>query len=170
MNNYVLIKNDTLIAGPSSINGKIPEDMKRMANNKGGVIISAEIVKPPLNRTQTHGAYSVDIQAGKAILTYPVVDLPLESVCAKLVSEIKTEAATRILKIWESDSTVDSLVRQANASRADIASGETDERFTQTDSIRTASNEFEAELAVMERAELAALNVAEWDGWADEEE
>ncbi|CCO25532.1 protein of unknown function (plasmid) [Maridesulfovibrio hydrothermalis AM13 = DSM 14728] len=52
-----------------------------------------------------------------------------------------------------------------NQQRADNVAGTTDERFTKTDAIRTASNNFEAALADMDKEAPAALVVREWDGW-----
>lgn len=89
-----------------------------------------------------------------------------ESVCVA----IKAEAQRRILEVWNAATIEDSQVRQTNAIRADIAAGTTDERFTKTDAIRTASNNFETALADMDKEALAALVVREWKGWPGSEE
>lgn len=157
---YSLTKNNTPIAGPG------PEtEIKRLANSKGGTIFPATIIKPPLNRTQTYGAYEVEIQQDKVVYTYPVVDLPLKIVCEGVVDEIAAEAERRIINLWvpakKEQTLTNALMYQQNAGRVD----ETDPRFTKTDAIRTASNDFEAALADMDTEALAALVVREWDGW-----
>lgn len=93
----------------------------------------------------------------------------IESIRFYLTGQIKDEAQTRILKIWSVSSVDESLIRQTNQLRSDVAAGTTDERFTKTDAIRVASNGFEAALAGMDVDELAGVVVREWDGWGEPE-
>ncbi|WP_419783469.1 hypothetical protein [Maridesulfovibrio sp.] len=97
--------------------------------------------------------------------TYSVEYLPKETILTTVKSRIKAEAEKRILKIWGKVDLLECVVKQGNQERADKAAGTTDERFTQTDAIRAASNAFEESLEAMEVEELAALDVAGWAGW-----
>ncbi|WP_419779818.1 hypothetical protein [Maridesulfovibrio sp.] len=97
--------------------------------------------------------------------TYSVEYLPLETILNTVKSRIKADAEKRILKVWGKVDLLECVVKQGNQERADKAAGTTDERFSQTDVIRAASNEFELSLEAMEAAELAALDVAGWEGW-----
>ncbi len=97
--------------------------------------------------------------------TYSVEYLPKETILTTVKSRIKASAEKRILKVWGKVDLLECVVKQGNQERADKAAGTTDERFTQTDAIRAASNVFEASLEVMEVEELAGLDVAGWAGW-----
>ncbi|WP_027177424.1 hypothetical protein [Maridesulfovibrio hydrothermalis] len=91
--------------------------------------------------------------------------ISIEKAREAVTTAIKAEAQHRILSLWAVTTVEDSIVRQMNQQRADNVAGTTDERFTKTDAIRTASNNFEAALADMDKEALAALVVREWDGW-----
>lgn len=95
--------------------------------------------------------------------------ISIETAREAVTKAIKAEAQHRILDLWGVTTIEESQVRQTNAIRADIAAGTTDQRFTQTDAIRAASNTFESALADMNKDEVAALVVREWNGWPNEE-
>lgn len=95
--------------------------------------------------------------------------IPIGKAREAVATAIKAEAQHRILAIWDVTTIEESQIRQTNAIRADIVAGTTDQRFTQTDAIRSASNTFESALADMNKDEVAALVVREWDGWPNEE-
>ena len=78
-----------------------------------------------------------------------------------VVTEIKAEAESRIVKIWSAANITDALVAQINTLRTDS----TDERFTRTDAIRAASNQFESDIKAMTKKKLATVNVSDWAGW-----
>ena len=166
---YLLILNGVVLSGPSAVDGKPSKEMKSMEMRTGGKILPARINKPIINsRMHMHGAYDTVIHDDHVDYDYPVLDRALEDIRKDLTKEIQAEAGQRINLIWDPKEEGKADFRQRNAIRADLAAGTTDPRFIQTDAIREASNTFEANLVNMTRKALAAVNVAEWEGWPNE--
>lgn len=167
MPNFILKKSDTVVMGP--LESKTPlEAMVLKRNRVGGEIKEMAIVYPAINpRFEMIGGFIDDWSTLRR--TYEVIQLSTEDIHRNIKTEIAAEAERRIISLWVPESKPQTLqyalMYQQNASRVD----ETDPRFTQTDAIRTASNDFEVALADMELEDLAALDVREWEGWPDED-
>ncbi|WP_320007730.1 hypothetical protein [Maridesulfovibrio sp.] len=153
---YVVVINGEVAYGPSEVDGKPSDEMKRLEKQTGGKIYPAYIHKPPLNvRMQVYGNSVPTIGVDRVDYHYPVVDRSDSAIRKNLCDEVKAEAEKRALGIapyW----------KQINA-----ITDPDPELTARIKAVRDASDQLEANIKVMDRDGLAAVNVAGWSGWPE---
>jgi hypothetical protein len=150
--NYVVIKDGVPVYGP----GDDEKYLKKMALKCGGELKRQVDIRPAITpRMQVYGKYDVVIGPERVEYVYSVLDIPTDTVRENLFDATKKEAEKRALGIapyW----------KQINA----ITDPDPD-TTAKIKAVRDASDQLEDDIKAMDRAALAAVNIAGWSGWPE---